>query len=237
MFLWSSKKNKYQERREGAKPNILLMHYTGMKTMEEAMERLSGKDAEVSAHYLIDEDGAIHDLVPEQYRAWHAGVSYWKGVTDINSYSIGVEIVNPGHEWGYRPFPAEQMESVLELAKRICNRHDIKYVLAHSDVAPERKKDPGEFFDWRRLADNGVGVWPDPSKEQYEQAEKIAVCDYETEKLFVQYGYNPASAYVDIITAFHRHYFPEKFVEGKEGEVCLESVARLLSLIHQSKQL
>ena len=234
MFQWFSKKTNYEDRPEGVEPYILLLHYTGMETMEAAKDRLSDPESKVSAHYLIDEDGTVFDLVPEEKRAWHAGISFWKGDSDINSSSIGIEIVNPGHEWGYRPFPKEQMHSVLKLCREIMARHDIIHILGHSDVAPERKTDPGELFDWQWLADKGVGIWPDPTKEEYEQAEMLARNDYEAEKLFTALGYIPVAAYVDIITAFHRHYYPEIFKTGKEGEVCEETIARLLSLIRLS---
>ncbi len=233
MIFWTKKPKNYQNRPNGIKPNILLMHYTGMKTMQEAKDRLTDPESEVSAHYLVDEDGTIHPLVPEDKRAWHAGVSYWQKETDINSHSIGIEIVNPGHEHGYRPFPEEQMEAVKDLSLEIMSRHNIKHFLGHSDVAPERKTDPGELFNWRWLATFGIGYWPEPTEEQRAQAEKIAANDFETEKLFVQFGYNPASAFVDVVTAFHRHYCPERFQVGKEGEICTETVARLLSVVHQ----
>ena len=146
----------FNERKEGKKPSMIVVHYTGMKTAEDALERLCDPIAEVSAHYLIEEDGALHALVPEDKRAWHAGVSNWDGETDINSISIGIELVNPGHEHGYRPFPIEQMQALAELCKGVMSRHDIKVALGHSDVAPERKQDPGELFDWQWLAGQGV---------------------------------------------------------------------------------
>ncbi len=234
MFLWKSKKMNYEARRNGVKPSIILMHYTGMQSMEEAIDRLSDPESKVSAHHLVDEDGTVYDLVPEDQRAWHAGVSYWGGEDDINSHSIGIEIVNPGHEWGYRPFPQEQMEAVMYLSQDIMSRYDIKHVLAHSDVAPERKIDPGELFDWRYLNENGVGLWPDPTDEDHALSEKIFVNDYEVERVFKIYGYNGRAAFVDVISAFHRHYYPERFAEGKHEELCEESVARLISLVRLS---
>ena len=134
--------------------SMAVLHYTGMRSADEALARLCDRDAKVSAHYLIDEDGIVTSLVPEEKRAWHAGRSYWRGITDVNSASIGIELVNPGHEWGYRPFPGEQMDALLPLLADIIERHDIPRanVVAHSDIAPDRKQDPGELFDWRRLA-------------------------------------------------------------------------------------
>ncbi|WP_306030460.1 N-acetylmuramoyl-L-alanine amidase [Stappia sp. MMSF_3263] len=137
---------------------LLVLHYTGMATGEEAVRRLCDPAAEVSAHYVVEEDGGILQLVPESRRAWHAGKSFWKGERDINSRSIGIEMVNPGHEHGYLPFPEAQVAAVIDLSADICARHGIPAtgVLAHSDVAPERKVDPGELFPWDRLAAAGI---------------------------------------------------------------------------------
>lgn len=133
---------------------MVVLHYTGMRSGAEALERMCDARAEVSAHYMIDEDGTVTSLVPEDKRAWHAGRSYWRGITDINSASIGIELVNPGHEWGYRPFPKAQMNALTPLLANILNRHDVPRanVVGHSDIAPARKDDPGELFDWRLLA-------------------------------------------------------------------------------------
>ena len=153
----------FDARPKDAPVDILLMHYTGMKTGAEALARLCSKKARVSAHYTVDEDGAIYSHVPEECRAWHAGVSYWAGATDINARSIGIEIVNPGHEFGYRAFPEAQIRAVIALAADIQMRREIpsERVLGHSDVAPARKNDPGELFPWKTLAENGIGLWPD----------------------------------------------------------------------------
>ena len=134
--------------------SMVVLHYTGMETAEAALDRLCSEEAQVSAHYLIEEDGTVHRLVREDRRAWHAGKSFWRGVTDVNSASIGIELVNPGHEFGYRPFPDAQMEALLPLLADMVQRHDIPRanVVGHSDVAPQRKEDPGELFDWELLA-------------------------------------------------------------------------------------
>jgi N-acetylmuramoyl-L-alanine amidase len=133
---------------------MVVLHYTGMQTASEALARLCDPVAEVSAHYLIDEDGTVTRLVDEENRAWHAGRSYWRGITDINSASVGIELVNPGHEFGYRPFPKPQIEALLPLLADIVKRHDIPRanVVGHSDIAPARKEDPGELFPWDLLA-------------------------------------------------------------------------------------
>lgn len=140
--------------------SMVVLHYTGMPTAEAALERMCDPAAEVSAHYMIDEDGTVTRLVSEDKRAWHAGRSYWRGITDINSASIGIELVNPGHDWGYRPFTEAQMDSLLPLLADIMDRHDIPRanVVGHSDIAPSRKQDPGELFDWELLADYGLAL-------------------------------------------------------------------------------
>ncbi len=150
--------------REGQQVDMLVLHYTGMVSGPAALERLCDAEAKVSAHYLIEEDGTVFQLVDEAERAWHAGVANWRGHSNINARSIGIEIVNPGHEHGYRPFPEEQMQAVLAVSKSVLSRHPIppRHVVGHSDVAPTRKEDPGELFDWPWLAEHGVGVWPVP---------------------------------------------------------------------------
>ena len=148
----------------GTRIDMLVLHYTGMADAESALERLCDPSTAVSAHYLIDRDGATTALVREERRAWHAGVASWHGASDINDRSIGIELVNPGHQWGYLPFPPEQMTALAGLCRGIVARHPIppRRILGHSDVAPLRKSDPGELFDWRGLARAGIGWWPDP---------------------------------------------------------------------------
>ncbi len=149
-------------RPEPARIDMLVLHYTGMTTASAALERLCDPAARVSAHYLVEENGVIWRLVPENRRAFHAGVSCWEGERDLNAVSLGVEIVNPGHEWRYREFPDVQMASVEALCADVISRHSIPAhrVVGHSDVAPDRKTDPGELFDWPRLARAGIGIWP-----------------------------------------------------------------------------
>ena len=134
--------------------SMVVLHYTGMPTAAEALARMCDAAAKVSAHYMIDEDGAVTRLVAENKRAWHAGRAFWRGVADINSASIGIELVNPGHEWGYREFPEAQMEALIPLLAALLKGYDIPRanVVGHSDVAPARKDDPGELFDWELLA-------------------------------------------------------------------------------------
>ena len=177
--------------------DILLLHYTGMQSAEAALARLCDPEARVSCHWLIDEDGTVYHLVAEESRAWHAGKSYWAGERDINSRSIGIELVNPGHEWGYRPFPMAQMAALATLATGILGRHAIpaRRVLAHSDVAPARKQDPGELFDWAWLAAHGIGLWPTAD---------VPVVTDDPAALLVAIGYEAATP--DAIAAFQRRY-------------------------------
>ncbi len=143
--------------------DTLVLHYTGMKTAAAAIARLRDPEAKVSSHYVIDEDGTVLRLVDENRRAWHAGVSFWRGARGLNDRSIGIELVNPGHEFGYRDFPVLQLAALCDLCLSILSRHPIpaRNVVGHSDIAPDRKQDPGERFDWAQLAANGVGLWPE----------------------------------------------------------------------------
>jgi N-acetylmuramoyl-L-alanine amidase len=195
--------------------DMLILHYTGMADQAAALARLTDPAAKVSAHYLIGEDGTVVRLVPETRRAWHAGVSYWRGRTDINSASIGIELVNPGHEFGYRDFPPAQMAALAALAADIVRRHGIppRHVLGHSDIAIGRKRDPGERFDWRWLARHGVGLWPDFAAAP--EPGDIAVLQRD----LASFGYRcPISSELDddtraALRAFQMHFRPAR-VDG-----------------------
>jgi N-acetylmuramoyl-L-alanine amidase len=152
-------------RDEPPRIDMLVLHYTGMPSAAASLDRLCDPAARVSAHYVVEEDGRVWQLVSESRRAFHAGLSCWGGERDLNRVSIGIEIVNPGHEWGYRPFPEPQMLAIEALCRDILQRHPIPShrVVAHSDIAPDRKIDPGELFDWPRLARAGIGMWPAPA--------------------------------------------------------------------------
>ena len=192
--------------------DMLILHYTGMLDQAAALARLTDPAAKVSAHYLIGEDGAVFRLVPEERRAWHAGLSSWAGHRDINGASIGIELVNPGHEFGYRDFPAAQMATLAELARRIVVRHKIpqRHVLGHSDVAIGRKQDPGERFDWQWLARRGVGLWPD-----FAGAPTLADGIAPLQRHLAKFGYDcPQSGVLDEAThaavrAFQLHFRPQ----------------------------
>ena len=201
--------------------DILLLHYTGMQSAQAALDRLCDPKAQVSAHYVVDEDGTTYRLVDEEHRAWHAGAGYWAGARDVNAHSIGIEIVNPGHEFGYRPFQQVQMLAVLELAKDIVTRHRIPpaRVLGHSDIAPLRKEDPGELFNWSFLAENGVGLWPKLKPCAWSDAEfllKLGRYGYDLEG---PSGTDTARARRAAVTAFARHFRPTRLVSEPDPEL------------------
>jgi len=219
--------------------DILLLHYTGMRSAEDALARLTDPAARVSSHYLVYEDGSIAQLVAEARRAWHAGVSSWQGATDINSRAIGIEIVNPGHEFGYRDFPQPQIDAVIALCRDIIARHRIprERVLAHSDVAPARKEDPGEKFPWARLAAAGVGLWVEP--EPIGDGEALASGQHgeavaELQRLLSFFGYalEITGAYDDVtrqaVTAFQRHFRPAR-LDGIADGSTRETLRRVLT--------
>src|SRR5579863_7977580 len=208
------------ERKDGRRPDMILLHYTGMPDAAEALERLCTQGSEVSAHYLVYEDGRIIQMVPENRRAWHAGEAFWAGETDLNSCSIGIEIVNPGHDYDYPDFPKRQIAAVTALCRGISTRNTIPppRVLAHSDIAPSRKRDPGEKFPWRTLYDSGVGQWVQPAPIAEDNG-VLALGDRgdavrALQESLSQYGYGVTvngtydSATHDVVAAFQRHFRP-----------------------------
>ncbi|MBL8575843.1 MAG: N-acetylmuramoyl-L-alanine amidase [Mesorhizobium sp.] len=224
-----------------ARPDMIILHYTGMKTGEGAEAWLCAPESQVSSHYLVHEDGRIVQMVRESDRAWHAGKSFWAGVTDVNSHSIGIEIVNPGHEFGYRPFPARQIASVIDLCRGITARHPIppQRVLAHSDVAPGRKVDPGERFPWRQLADAGVGHFVAPARAGGKPLLAPGSSGSAVEKLqsmLSLYGYGiEITALFDqqtstLVSAFQRHFRPRR-VDGLADRSTLDTLSRLLEAL------
>jgi len=204
--------------------DMLVVHYTGMKTCQAAFERLCDKDAGVSAHYLIEEDGTVHRLVDEDKRAWHAGVAWWRGSMDVNARSIGIELVNPGHEFGYRAFPDAQMMALEGLASAIVKRHPIpaRNVVGHADVAPCRKQDPGELFNWKRLADHGIGLWVDEVEPVSATADEVAI-------MLTAFGYETTDLCATI-TAFQRHFRPSLV----SGQIDPETVGILKALLDRA---
>src|SRR3569833_1058042 len=211
----------YGERNKGRQPDMILLHYTGMPDVEGALARLCSAGTEVSAHYVVLEDGRIVQCVQEAKRAWHAGVSSWAGEDDVNSCSIGIEIVNRGHDWGYPEFPLRQIAAVI----------------AHSDVAPARKKDPGEKFPWHSLANSGVGLWVTPAP--IVRGENLMLGTISDEVLSLQqalarYGYGVPltgkydAATMEVVTAFQRHFRPAR-LDGIADHSTLSTLQALLA--------
>ena len=223
--IGSRRSPNFDERPNDAPIDMLVLHYTGMPTAADALARLCDPAAKVSAHYVIDEDGRVIALVDETKRAWHAGVSSWRGESNVNGRSIGVELVNPGHEFGYRDFPDAQMTALEELAAAILARHPIpaRNVVGHADVAPSRKADPGERFDWRRLAAKGIGLWPVGASAVDADAEAVR-------DMLAGYGYDTADA-TAAITAFQRHFRPSRF----DGVADAETAGRLIALLQHCR--
>jgi N-acetylmuramoyl-L-alanine amidase len=228
-------------RNRGLTPSILVMHYTGMASAAKAIDWLARPEAQVSCHYVIDVDGRITQMVPEALRAWHAGLSFWAGETDVNSASIGIEIQNPGHADGYHPFPRAQMRAVRDLARDIATRHGIapERVLGHSDIAPLRKIDPGEKFDWRWLAHAGVGHWVPPAAIAAEAAQPSAAdpaLDGAARSMLAAYGYGvgvPGVSGPDlapVVAAFQRHFRPRR-VDGIVDRSTIATLERLLDAL------
>lgn len=231
----------HDERRDGATPEILLLHYTGMASTEQAVAKLASAEGGVSCHYVVLEDGGVLQLVPERLRAWHAGVSSWEGETDVNSRSIGIEIANVGHDHGYPDFPDVQVEAVIALSRDICARWSMQpeRVLAHSDVAPQRKSDPGEKFPWARLAAAGVGHWvaPTPAGDDAglrpgDDGEPVE----HLQTLLGLYGYGAeidgqyGAATTAVVTAFQRHFRPER-VDGIADFSTADTLRNLLAAL------
>jgi len=218
-------------------PDMIVLHYTGMQTGAAALARLRDPAAKVSAHYLVEEDGRVFALVAEERRAWHAGKAFWRGETGINARSVGVEIVNPGHEWGYRAFPDAQIAAVIELLDDIRSRWiiDDGRLVGHSDVAPDRKEDPGELFPWKRLSEAGHGLWAEPAA-----APGVALGEgdegpgvFALQAGLTRLGYDSApsgrydAATATIVRAFQRHWRQTQVDGRADGE----TRARLIGLL------
>jgi N-acetylmuramoyl-L-alanine amidase len=229
----------YGERNKGRAVDMIVLHYTGMPDVEGAIAQLCTPGTDVSAHYIVLEDGRIVQSVPEAKRAWHAGVSQWGGEDDINSCSIGIEIINRGHDWGYPDFPLRQIAAVIALCRGIMLRRNVPAhrVLAHSDVAPSRKKDPGEKFPWHSLANSGVGHWVQPAPvTRGETLQLGAISDdvQDMQTAFAKYGYGiPVTgkydgATMEVVAAFQRHFRPAR-VDGVADHSTMATLHALLS--------
>lgn len=227
-----------EDRRKGSRADMILLHYTGMPSAEKAIRWLANPRSKVSCHYVVDEEGRITQMVEEAKRAWHAGASHWGGNTDINSVSIGVEIQNPGHDHGYPAFPAAQMEAIAALCRDIARRRGVapERVLAHSDVAPGRKMDPGEKFNWAWLARHGVGHWvaPAPLDEELSRGlERDEAAIDEARQLMRAYGYGIENAergdwFSVLVRAFQLHFRPAR-TDGRLDASTLDTLRRLVA--------
>jgi N-acetylmuramoyl-L-alanine amidase len=236
----------YGDRNKGRLPDMIVLHYTGMPDVEGAIARLCSAGTDVSAHYIVLEDGRIVQCVQEAKRAWHAGVSFWAGEEDLNSCSIGIEIVNRGHDWGYPDFPLRQVAAVIALCRGIMLRRKIPShrVLAHSDIAPSRKKDPGEKFPWHSLANSGVGHWVQPAPIVRGETLKLGTISADVESLqqaLARYGYGiPVTgkydgATMEVVTAFQRHFRPAR-VDGVADHSTLITLQSLLASLPNDDQ-
>ena len=221
-IIWHPSPN-YSERPEENNVDMVILHYTGMEIADDALDRLCNPQAEVSAHYLIDETGVIYGLVEENKATWHAGKSYWQGATNINARSVGIELSNPGHDFGYRPFPAQQMAALERLLSLIIVKHKIctSRIVGHSDVAPTRKMDPGELFDWQRLALAGLSIWPEQNRD--------AAALEQIPRLLSEIGYDPNVPIGAAITAFQRRFLPDH-ITGCADEKTRATVAAVHSI-------
>ncbi|HEY5071515.1 MAG TPA: N-acetylmuramoyl-L-alanine amidase [Caulobacteraceae bacterium] len=224
-----------------APPDMIVLHYTGMQTGAAALARLTDPQAQVSAHWMIEEDGGVFALVPEARRAWHAGKAFWRGATDINSISVGVELVNPGHEFGYRAFPPAQIRALITLLGDIRSRWTIgdARILGHSDIAPDRKEDPGELFPWKALAEEGHGLWaepaPAPGAPLAEGDEGPAVFALEAGLNRLGYDCPPSGRYGattrTAVRAFQRHWLQSRIDGVADGA----TRARLMALLRMAR--
>lgn len=235
----------YGERRNDVEPaasrvpDMIILHYTGMAHAQAALDWLCACESEVSSHYFVDEAGNVTQMVPERLRAWHAGASFWKGDADINSASIGIEIVNPGHEAGAPAYPPAQVSAVIALCRDIVARYGIaaERVLAHSDVAPGRKRDPGEWFPWKKLHESGVGHWVEPLPvaggrflQQGESGQPVEAL----QTMLGLYGYTCETdgsygpGTVEAVRAFQRHFRPVR-VDGVADASTIGTLHRLLT--------
>lgn len=203
----------FNDRPTFKKLNLIVLHYTGMTPAEEALTRLCDPDAKVSAHYLIEKNGKLHQLVDETKRAWHAGISFWQGETDINGISLGIEIDNGGHDFGLPDYPAAQIEALLHLLEKLVQKYNVpkERIIGHSDIAPTRKIDPGEHFPWLTLHEHGFGLWPEATPVRI-APQSI----FDAQHILAAIGYDcPLTGALDsqtiaVIEAFQRHFTPHE---------------------------
>ena len=224
---FNSKKRRFKEIK------FIILHYTGMKKESEAINKLTNIQSEVSSHYLIKDNGSIFTLVPDLYVAWHAGKSSWKNYKSLNQNSIGIEITNPGHDFDYKKFSKKQISSVLKLSRMLIKKYKVspKNILGHSDVAPQRKKDPGEKFPWEYLSKNKIGLWHTLKRQELIKNRNFKINQIEKEFFFnnlIKIGYSKKNLrgpdknkYLrDVAKAFQRR-FRQELVDGKIDRECL----------------
>ena len=215
------------------KIKFIVFHYTGMKSESDALNRLIGIQSEVSCHYLIKNNGEIIKIVPDLYIAWHAGKSSWKNYKSLNQNSIGIEITNPGHEYGYKKFTQKQITSLLKLSKFLIKKYKIspKNILGHSDIAVLRKKDPGEKFPWEYLSKNKIGIWHQLNKQELTKNRKLKISKIEENIFFsnlFKIGYSKKYLkdknkikYLRELTKTFQRRFRQALVDGKIDQECL----------------
>ena len=225
--------NFYPKKRLKKEIRFIIFHYTGMKSDKAAIRKLTDVQSQVASHYFITHTGKIITLVPDLYTAWHAGISSWKDFKSLNKNSIGIEITNPGHQFGYRKFSKKQINSIINLSKLLIKKYKIdkKNFLGHSDIAPDRKKDPGEKFPWEYLAKKNIGIWHNLKKQKLKKLRKTK-CNEITKKNFLnnllKIGYSKKMRnnikkreYLSLVVkAFQRRFRPE-LVNGKIDQECL----------------
>ena len=224
---FNSKKRTYK------KIQFIIFHYTGMKKESEAINRLTNIQSEVSSHYLIKNNGVILTLVSDLYEAWHAGKSSWKNYKSLNQYSIGIEIINPGHKFGYKKFSKKQISSLFKLSKFLIKKYKInpRNILGHSDIAPERKKDPGEKFPWEYLSKNNIGLWHTLKKKELMKNRNCKTSKIEKELFFnnlfkIGYSKNPLkdsskNRYLKVLIKAFQRRFRQKMINGVIDQECL----------------
>jgi N-acetylmuramoyl-L-alanine amidase len=232
------------KKRVSKQDKFIVFHYTGMKSESEAINRLTNIQSEVSSHYLIKNNGEIIEMVPDLYVAWHAGKSSWKNYKSVNQNSIGIEITNPGHEFGYKNFSQKQIASVLKLSKFLIKKYKISYknILGHSDISPQRKKDPGEKFPWEQLSKNGVGIWHTLSKEELKKNRGLKISKIDKNSFFAnlfKVGYSKKiqkdlnkDRYLSDVTKSFQRRFRQGLINGKIDRECLLISKNLLKRYH-----
>ena len=226
------------EARKRSKKNIkyIIFHYTGMKSDQLAIRKLTSFNSKVSCHYYIDKKGNLIQLIPDLYVAWHAGKSYWKNDKLLNNYSIGIEISNPGHEHGYKAFNNKQIKCLIKISKNLIKKYkiNIKNILGHSDIAPLRKKDPGEKFPWKLLARKKIGIWHKLNFKKCNELrnQEINIKDNIFFKKLKKFGYivntSKRNELKKIINSFQRRFRPE-LIDGKIDKECFEILKSLIS--------